>query len=283
VENRKIGSPEYSNRRGGCKWAFTLLELLVVISIIAILSSMLAPALFKATEKGKRVTCQSNLHQFGIAVNLYAADNSHHLLKSVQRPVGNARGAVQYVYPGGAWTTNNLFPGQYNVGQMAQYMPGFTMNAATRSVEIASVWWCPSANDPNMRSSHKAGLLQGYFESSYSYFSGASGWPRQMANKPTELTDDELRSDRLLMNDTLFYRTQNRAWSYNHGIHGAADNSPNNRVSPKDFGPPAVTGMNQLYGDGHAAWKNVDTNSAFRGGSTGLGGIRGYLQDTTFH
>jgi prepilin-type N-terminal cleavage/methylation domain-containing protein/prepilin-type processing-associated H-X9-DG protein len=64
-----------STRRRGVREGFTLVELLVVIGIIAVLISMLLPALNKVRSQSMALQCGANLRQLGIAFQMYANDN----------------------------------------------------------------------------------------------------------------------------------------------------------------------------------------------------------------
>lgn len=78
---------------------FTLVELLVVISIIAMLMSIMMPALGRAREAGRRVVCASNLKQLTLAWYLYATENQD-ILCSSNIGMAFSQGASYWAYDG---------------------------------------------------------------------------------------------------------------------------------------------------------------------------------------
>src|SRR5262245_3597523 len=81
------------DRRG--KPAFTLIELLVVIAIIAILASLLFPALARGKNAAQNATCRSNLRQWGLGMLLYVDDFRHYPPAFTYNPDGQARSAEE--------------------------------------------------------------------------------------------------------------------------------------------------------------------------------------------
>ena len=70
---KKFNRKEYQMRKSG-KWNFTLVELLIVVAIIAILASILLPALQQAIQRAKGTHCESNVKQVCLAQIQYAMD-----------------------------------------------------------------------------------------------------------------------------------------------------------------------------------------------------------------
>jgi prepilin-type processing-associated H-X9-DG protein len=121
--NRQItGSSK--NSMAGRSCAFTLMELLVVIASIGILAALLLAAIAQAKARAKNIQCIGNLHQLGIGLQNFLANNHGY-------PIFLAKGHTNSDYPG-SWM------GQLERGGLGVSQP------ATNYFETG-VWRCPSA------------------------------------------------------------------------------------------------------------------------------------------
>ncbi|MCQ2396687.1 MAG: type II secretion system GspH family protein [Lentisphaeria bacterium] len=108
------------------KKSFTLIELLVVIAIIAILASMLLPALSAARAKAETISCVSNYKQIGLAIVLYADDNKQYYPWS---PIGTLK------FGGSGWNWNGTDQGRLSAVLLTKYVD-------------AKLFVCPADSNP---------------------------------------------------------------------------------------------------------------------------------------
>ena len=117
--------------------AFTLIELLVVIAIIAILASLLLPALVKGKHKAQGIQCMSNHRQLCLAWRMYSDDNHEQLLFASEDPYHPETGAA-------AWVTNTLtFDGE----NPSNWDPDRTIKQSPMWPYCGNnltIWRCPS-------------------------------------------------------------------------------------------------------------------------------------------
>ena len=107
--------------------SFTLVEMLVVIAIIAVLSSMLLPALGKAREYSKSLACKNNLRQLGVALANYEAD--YNVLPCVIGPMEQISGA---------WTSTQAANNTFWTGKL--------MNTGNIQVTKYTYWGATAVN-----------------------------------------------------------------------------------------------------------------------------------------
>ena len=132
-----------SIRKTSERRAFTLVELLVVIGIIAILIGVLLPALQRARRQAAEVQCSSNMKQVAMAVMMYVQDNKGRHPPTQVDPMGS-------VYPQGFWWANEIVRLGYIKGQNLNAYPKKGWNPNQPVIAGSSPFRCPEGNSEEM-------------------------------------------------------------------------------------------------------------------------------------
>jgi prepilin-type N-terminal cleavage/methylation domain-containing protein len=268
MKRNKLGRRnDYGNRQ-----AFTLIELLVVIAIIAILAAILLPVLATAKQRAYKAQCVSNLRQWGIAIVMYAGDNTDHFPDlTAKNP--NAVGAMDY-----AW-----MPYSFNTWFYQPYMYKNSLTGNTRANN--DVLYCPTdlfhKAVEQVTAGYQTNLIgYNYFPgrdaagganySGYNYVSGGVNVAPWMTQRPKPGGPYRLAP---MMADRIQCEAATGSWVVT--VTGATS------VTVQEGNHRGVNGVpvggNFLYEDGRVSWEkfqwaNRFTDPITTGGAIGTGG-----------
>ncbi len=186
----------------------SLMEVLVVVGVLVLLLAMLFPGLGKAREQARRILCQNNLRQWGMAMQLYRDDNQNYL------PMEGTTGTKAYEHKYG-WF--NVLPPYLNA---PAYRDVEGVGKDIREFPELHMWICPSKNlSPAYKSN--SGMNQFHYAMNM-LLDGMQSLPGDDAEKPIIASPFSKKPHTVLMFD-IFSNSprgtqQNVGTSYHRGI-----------------------------------------------------------------
>ena len=266
------------------KKGFTLIELLVVIAIIALLLSIITPALQQVKERARRILCMNCLKQWGIALHGYNTENDN--------PMFMLRWWGGNPYPHYISTVNDysLFDenddpkdGEWNAWRINPYLDIMSKTYDEDGL-VSDLVTCTNCSGEYMQDwiYYVNWPNHDMFEFAYAYWViGGMDPPLDAApigsengeassNVYRDLTIDVLSPKRLLMTEILNLDFSDSCYRYNHGRKGWSWNE--DVWEGTGYGPAAghqdyeedggmATGRSQLWGDGRVEWRAISVKT----------------------
>lgn len=229
------------------KAAFTLVELLVVIGIIALLIAILMPVLGRAREASNRVKCAANLHNLGIAVTQFANDHKSYFPMAYQMPDP----AFPYRFPNVQSADDTLYAANTNKWKTH----GIPVSVWEKYGMNQESWRCPSAFYDDVKLLTAADGVPpewgaGILWTHYMYIAGITNANRGKSSQnwglsiPAVSLHERDGSQRIVAADMVYYAGAGTKWD---------KTNPRYMINHQRKDMPNAAAQNVLYGDGHVA------------------------------